>query len=175
MPEKDDVSKIHDKYTLSLINPSSHYISLAASIVIAGLIGAFTASTYLEMTDLLFPTLGVIAALVGTQFLDILFAKHREYSKSLHVSLFGNSLFFVSTLIGYGAMGLFEKDGLERKESCGGQFREEYATPEGEAKRNDKDYTYVAAWEYKGEPADALLHKEELNFENIEVKERSYK
>ena len=113
MPEKDDVSKIHDKYTLSLINPSSHYISLAASIVIAGLIGAFTASTYLEMTDLLFPTLGVIAAPVGTQFLDILFAKHREYSKSLHVSLFGNSLFFVSTLIGYGAMGLFEKDGLD--------------------------------------------------------------
>ena len=113
MPEKDDVSKIHDKYTLSLINPSSHYISLAASIVIAGLIGAFTASTYLGMTDLLYPTLGVIAALVGTQFLDILFAKHREYSKSLHVSLFGNSLFFVSTLIGYGAMGLFEKDGLD--------------------------------------------------------------
>ena len=47
MPEKDDVSKIHDKYTLSLINPSSHYISLAASIAIAGLIGAFTASTIL--------------------------------------------------------------------------------------------------------------------------------
>ena len=47
MPEKDDVSKIHDKYTLSLINPSSHYISLAVSIVIAGLIGAFTAATYL--------------------------------------------------------------------------------------------------------------------------------
>ena len=70
---------------------------------------------------------------------------------------------------------LFAKDALERNESCGGHFREEYATPEGEAKRNDKDYTYVAAWEYKGEPADALLHKEELNFENIEVKERSYK
>ena len=70
---------------------------------------------------------------------------------------------------------LFAKDALERNESCGGHFREEYATPEGEAKRNDKDYTYVAAWEYKGEPADAVLHMEELNFENIEVKERSYK
>ncbi len=70
---------------------------------------------------------------------------------------------------------LFAKDALERNESCGGHYREEYATPEGEAKRNDKDYTYVAAWEYKGEPADAVLHKEELNFENIEVKERSYK
>ena len=70
---------------------------------------------------------------------------------------------------------LFAKDALERNESCGGHFREEYATPEGEAKRNDKDYTYVAAWEYNGEPADAVLHKEELDFENIEVKERSYK
>jgi putative membrane protein len=113
MPEKDDVSKIHDKYTLSLINPSSHYISLAISIVIAGLIGAFTASTYLGSSDLLFPTIAVIGALVGTQFLDILFSKHKEYSKSLHVSLFGNGLFFVSTLIGFGAMGLFEKDGLD--------------------------------------------------------------
>ena len=113
MPEKDDVSKIHDKYTLSLINPSSHYISLAVSIVIAGLIGAFTAATYLGSTDLLFPTVAVIGALVGTQFLDILFSKHKEYSKSLHVSLFGNGLFFVSTLIGFGAMGLFEKDGLD--------------------------------------------------------------
>ncbi|MDC0168082.1 DUF2070 family protein [Candidatus Nitrosopelagicus sp.] len=113
MPEKDDVSKIHDKYTLSLINPSSHYISLAISIVIAGLIGAFTASTYLGSTEVILPTLAVIGALVGTQFLDILFSKHKEYSKSLHVSLFGNGLFFVSTLIGFGAMGLFEKDGLD--------------------------------------------------------------
>ena len=113
MPEKDDVSKIHDKYTLSLINPSSHYISLAISIIIAGMIGAFVAATYLGSTDLLFPTIAVIAALVGTQFLDILFSKHKEYSKSLHVSLFGNGLFFVSTLIGFGAMGLFEKDGLD--------------------------------------------------------------
>ena len=70
---------------------------------------------------------------------------------------------------------LFAKDALERNESCGGHFREEFATPEGEAKRNDKDYTYVSAWEYKGEPSKAVLHKEELVFDNIEVKERSYK
>ncbi len=70
---------------------------------------------------------------------------------------------------------LFAKDALERNESCGGHFREEFATPEGEAKRNDKDYTYVSAWEYKGEPSKAILHKEELIFDNIEVKERSYK
>ena len=70
---------------------------------------------------------------------------------------------------------LFAKDALERNESCGGHFREEFATPEGEAKRNDKDYTYVSAWEYKGEPSKAVLHKEELVFDNIEVKKRSYK
>jgi succinate dehydrogenase / fumarate reductase, flavoprotein subunit len=70
---------------------------------------------------------------------------------------------------------LFAKDALHRNESCGGHFREEYATEEGEAKRNDKDFSYVAAWEYKGLPSDAILHKEELKFDNIEVKERSYK
>ncbi len=70
---------------------------------------------------------------------------------------------------------LFAKDALHRNESCGGHFREEYATEEGEAKRNDKDFSYVAAWEYKGKPSDAVLHKEELKFDNIEVKERSYK
>ena len=70
---------------------------------------------------------------------------------------------------------LFAKDALERTESCGGHFREESQTPEGEALRNDKDFTFVSAWEYKGNPSDAKLHKEELNYEEIEVKTRSYK
>ena len=70
---------------------------------------------------------------------------------------------------------LFAKDALERTESCGGHFREESQTPEGEALRNDKDFTFVSAWEYKGDPSDAKLHKEELNYEEIEVKTRSYK
>ncbi len=74
---------------------------------------------------------------------------------------------------------LFAKDALNRNESCGGHFREESAEEsgpqKGEAKRNDKDYAYVAAWEYKGEPADAVLHKEELEFNDIELKQRSYK
>ena len=69
---------------------------------------------------------------------------------------------------------LFAKDALQREESCGGHFREEYQTPEGEAKRR-KEFQYVSAWEYKGEPKDAELHKEELIYNNIEVKERSYK
>ena len=69
---------------------------------------------------------------------------------------------------------LFAKDALQREESCGGHFREEYQTPDGEAKRR-KEFQYVSAWEYKGEPKDAELHKEELIYHNIEVKERSYK
>jgi succinate dehydrogenase / fumarate reductase flavoprotein subunit len=69
---------------------------------------------------------------------------------------------------------LFAKDALQREESCGGHFREEYQTPEGEAKRR-KEFQYVSAWEYKGEPKDAELHKEKLVYHNIEVKERSYK
>jgi succinate dehydrogenase / fumarate reductase flavoprotein subunit len=69
---------------------------------------------------------------------------------------------------------LFAKDALNREESCGGHFREEYQTPEGEAKR-DKAFQYVAAWEHSGAPKDAKLHKEILNYKYIEVKERSYK
>ena len=69
---------------------------------------------------------------------------------------------------------LFAKDALQREESAGGHFRDEYQTPEGEAMRR-KEFQYVSAWEYKGEPKDAVLHKEELVYENIEVKERSYK
>ncbi len=74
---------------------------------------------------------------------------------------------------------LFALDALNRNESCGGHFREESVEldgeQKGEAKRNDKDYAYVAAWEYKGEPSEAILHKEELEFNDIELKQRSYK
>jgi succinate dehydrogenase / fumarate reductase flavoprotein subunit len=74
---------------------------------------------------------------------------------------------------------LFAKDALDREESCGGHFREESVEVDGEqkgeAKRKDKEYAYVSAWEYKGEPGDAILHKEQLEFNDIELKQRSYK
>jgi len=66
-------------------------------------------------------------------------------------------------------------DALNRKESCGAHFREEYQTPDGEPMRNDKEFAYVAAWEYAGENNPPVLHKEELIFETVELKERSYK
>lgn len=70
---------------------------------------------------------------------------------------------------------LFAKDALHRNESAGGHFREEYQTEDGEALRDDENFKYAAAWEYQGEPKDAMLHKEELKYENIELKTRSYK
>ena len=66
-------------------------------------------------------------------------------------------------------------DALNRKESCGAHFREEFQTPDGEALRNDEDFTYVAAWEYTGEDSQPILHKEALKFEEVEMKVRSYK
>jgi succinate dehydrogenase / fumarate reductase flavoprotein subunit len=70
---------------------------------------------------------------------------------------------------------LFAKDALDRNESCGGHFREDFQTEDGEALRDDVNYAYVAAWEYTGKPSEAILHKEELKFEELEFKTRSYK
>ena len=66
-------------------------------------------------------------------------------------------------------------DALERRESCGGHFREEYQTPDGEALRNDEEFSYAAAWEYAGEDQPARLHKEPLTFEYVHPSQRSYK
>ncbi len=74
---------------------------------------------------------------------------------------------------------LFAIDALERNESCGGHYREESVEKngpqKGEAKRDDVNYSYVSAWEHKGEPSDAVLHKEQLKFNDVELKQRSYK
>ena len=70
---------------------------------------------------------------------------------------------------------LLATDALHRKESCGGHFREEYQTPEGEALRDDENFSYVAAWEHTGEPGQPRLHKEPLVFEHVKPGQRSYK
>ena len=74
---------------------------------------------------------------------------------------------------------LFAKDALERNESCGGHFREESVEEgglqKGEAKRDDINFSFVSAWEYNGEPSEAILHKEQLEFKEVELKQRSYK
>ncbi len=70
---------------------------------------------------------------------------------------------------------LMARDALHREESAGGHFREEYQTAEGEAMRNDKDFMYVAAWEYTGDDKEPVLNKEKLTYEETEVKQRNYK
>ena len=70
---------------------------------------------------------------------------------------------------------LMARDALNRKESCGGHFREEMQTEEGETKRDDENFMYVGAWEYKGEGVEPELHKEPLKYENIKIATRNYK
>jgi succinate dehydrogenase / fumarate reductase flavoprotein subunit len=70
---------------------------------------------------------------------------------------------------------LIARDALHRNESCGGHFREEYQTEDGEAKRDDKKFSYVAAWEYTGNVSKPTLNKEPLEFEYVKPAQRSYK
>jgi len=70
---------------------------------------------------------------------------------------------------------LMARDALEREESCGGHFREEFQTEENEAKRDDKNFTFVSAWEFKGVEKEPVVHKEDLVFENVKLTTRSYK
>ncbi|MBF2054370.1 MAG: fumarate reductase/succinate dehydrogenase flavoprotein subunit [Candidatus Sericytochromatia bacterium] len=86
------------------------------------------------------------------------------------------SLEFAGRLADFLDLGeLMALDALNREESCGGHFREEYQTADGEALRQDDAFAYVAAWEYTGEPGAPVLHKEHLQFENVKLTQRSYK
>jgi succinate dehydrogenase / fumarate reductase flavoprotein subunit len=70
---------------------------------------------------------------------------------------------------------VFAKDALHREESCGGHFRVEHQTDDGEAMRDDENFAYAAAWEFKGVGNEPELHKEPLKFENVKLAVRSYK
>ena len=88
---------------------------------------------------------------------------------------FNNELDKAGRLIDFIELGdLMIRDALHRKESCGGHFREESQTEGGEAKRIDKEYSYVSAWDHKVKE-NPVLHKEHLEFENVKLAERSYK
>ena len=83
---------------------------------------------------------------------------------------------FASRTIDFIELGeLMARDALQREESCGGHFREEYQTEEGEALRNDKDFSFVSAWEYKGEDQEAGMFSEPLEFKSVTPETRSYK
>ncbi|MEK0382419.1 MAG: DUF2070 family protein, partial [Nitrosopumilus sp.] len=106
----NDVSKIHKRYSLTLLNPSSFYTSLIFSIVVVSLLVTLTVSFYLESDDLVFRLLAVIGVLLITQRIDARFTKNKEYSKSLHMSLFGNSLWVVTVVSGLVASILISRE-----------------------------------------------------------------
>ena len=103
-----------------------------------------------------------------------------EFWKDVRISgdtaEFNNELEKASRVADFLELGeLIARDALNRTESCGGHFREESQTPEGEAKRDDENFAYVAAWEYKGDGQEPELHKEHLTFEAIKLVQRNYK
>jgi succinate dehydrogenase / fumarate reductase, flavoprotein subunit len=115
-----------------------------------------------------------------TEAMDEIAAIREDFYKNVKVSGTANSFnqelekaLRVADFLELGE--LFAKDALHREESCGGHFREEHQTAEGEAQRDDANFAYVAAWEYKGNPREAVLHKEDLVYENIKMVTRSYK
>ncbi len=106
----DDVSNIHNRFSLTLINPSSHYFSLVASLIVAAVITVTTYLGYLDSADFWFRIPLVVGVLAITQLLDTRFTKKKEYSKSLHVSLFANLLWIATLLMGLLASFVLSKE-----------------------------------------------------------------
>ncbi len=113
MPEPTlDVSRIHNKYSLTLLTPSSYYLSLAVSIILACCIVAIVHIGYLQNAGLAVPMASVVAVLAASQLLDSRFIKNKEYSKALHMSLFGNIIWLVILLSGLAAFAILQKPEL---------------------------------------------------------------
>ena len=115
-----------------------------------------------------------------TSAVDQISALRDEFWQNVRVpgeaTFFNKYLEYVTRLADFLELGeLMARDALLREESCGGHFREEHQTPEGEALRNDEEFTHVSAWEYKGDDIEPVFQKEELVFENVELTTRSYK
>ena len=107
-------------------------------------------------------------------------ALHAEFKKDLRVTGSGTSINQTLEKAGrvddFFELGMLMcRDALEREESCGGHFRAEYQTEEGEALRDDERFAHVAAWEWTGDPSDANRHQEELVYETVHFQTRSYK
>jgi len=105
-----DVSKIHKRYSLTLLNPSSFYHSLIISIIVASVLVTLTVSVYLESKDIVFRLLAVLGTLLVTQIIDSRFTRNKEYSKALHMSLFGNSLWLLTAVSGLLASLIISRD-----------------------------------------------------------------
>ncbi len=105
MSDSNDIENIHRRYSFTLINPASFYVSLFASIGIASIISALALNNYIQNYEILYHLPAVIAVLLATQYFDSRFTRHKEYSKSLHMSFFGSVLWLITVVAGIlGAM-----------------------------------------------------------------------
>ena len=100
MSDPDDIQNIHRRYEFTLINPASFYVSLIASIVIATILSLLAFFNYIQNYEIFYHLPAVVAALIITQYLDSRFTRHKEYSKSLHMSFFGNILWLITMVAG---------------------------------------------------------------------------
>jgi len=110
MSDSKDIQNIHRRYSFTLINPSSFYVSLSASIVMASIISFLSFNNYIQNYEILYHLPAVVAVLLATQVLDSRFTKHKEYSKSLHMSFFGISLWLITIVGGIIGSAILSKD-----------------------------------------------------------------
>ncbi|GAB4536416.1 MAG: fumarate reductase/succinate dehydrogenase flavoprotein subunit [Pleurocapsa sp.] len=134
-----------------------------------------------QLGKLLWDYVGMSRNKSGLKFVIQEIAKLREeYWQNVKVPANENSinknLEFAGRVADFLELGeLMARDALAREESCGAHFREEYQTPDGEARRDDENYSHVAAWQYQGDEQTPTLHREQLTFENVQLTQRSYK
>ena len=100
MSGSNDIQNIHRRYTLTLINPSSYYVSLFGSIAIASVISFLCFNNFIQNYEMLYHLPAAVGALLAIQYIDSRFTKHKEYSKSLHMSFFGNVLWLITIVAG---------------------------------------------------------------------------
>jgi len=111
MSPTNDISNISKRYSLTLLHPSSFHLSLIFSVIVSSLLVVVTSFGYFDNSENIFLTLGlVISVLLVTQYIDSRFTKKKEYSKSLHMSLFGNILWLLTIVAGLISVSIFSKD-----------------------------------------------------------------
>ena len=110
MSDSNDIENIHKRYSFTLINPASFYVSLTGSIAIAAIISFLCFNNYIQNYEIFYHLPAAIAALLAIQYIDSRFTKHKEYSKSLHMSFFGNALWLITIVSGIIGSAILSKE-----------------------------------------------------------------
>jgi len=113
LEEQDHISNIHNRYSLTLLSPSSFFLSFFLSLTIASLLFVLIEFNYLFTEEILFRLPALIGVIIGTQFIDRLIIKKKEYSKVLHMSFFGNAIWLLTAFVGFSSFIVFGKDVLD--------------------------------------------------------------